>query len=109
MSESDEKPVLTLLTSHWLTMAGALLATVAGCAWLLTLPNQARGHAANPYVGILSFIILPLAFALGLALMPIGIWLSRRAIRLGSTQVLTRRSAMRRLTLFLVVATFLNI
>src|SRR3954470_14368205 len=107
--ERDDRPVLTLLTSHWLTMAGALLATVAACAWLLTLPNQVRGHAANPYLGILSFIILPLVFALGLALMPIGIWFSRRAIRLGSRQALTRRSAMTRLAVFLAVATLLNI
>src|SRR3954468_25065225 len=100
--DRDNRPVLTLLTSHWLTMAGALLATVAGCAWILTLPNQVRGHAANPYVGILSFVILPLVFALGLLLMPIGIWLSRKAIRTGAREALTRKSAMRRLAAFLV-------
>src|SRR4051812_22202188 len=94
--KADDRPVLTLLTSHWLTMAGALVATVAGCAWVLTLPIQSRGHAANPYMGILSFIILPMMFALGLLLMPVGIWISRRELRLGSRAALTRRSALRR-------------
>src|SRR5207302_3118550 len=27
----DDRPVLSLLTSHWLSMVGALLTTVAGC------------------------------------------------------------------------------
>ena len=61
-----------MLTSHWLTMGGALLATVAGCAWVLTLPTQVRGHASNPYIGILAFVILPIVLALGLALMLAG-------------------------------------
>ena len=105
----DDRPVVTLLTSHWLTMAGALLATVAGCTWLLTLPTQVRGHAANPYIGILSFVILPIAFAVGLSLMPIGMWLSRRAIRQGARTLLTKETARKRLAVFLAVATFLNI
>ena len=89
-----DRPVLTLLTSHWLTMAGALLATVAACTWLLTLPTQVRGHASNPYIGILTFVVLPIVFAIGLVLMPIGMWLSRRAIRRASKAVLTREASL---------------
>lgn len=90
-------------------MAGALVATVAACSWLITLPNQVRGHASNPYIGILTFVILPIAFAVGLGLMPIGMWLSRRAIRTGAKAILTSGAARRRLVVFLAVATFLNI
>ncbi len=108
-SERDDRPVLSLLTSHWLTMGGALLATVAGCAWVLTLPNQVRGHASNPYIGILSFVILPVVLALGLVLMLAGIVLSRRAIRRGMRKALTREASRRRLAGFLIVATVLNI
>jgi NapC/NirT cytochrome c family, N-terminal region len=107
--DRGDQPVWTLLTSHWLTMIGALIATVAGCAWLFTLPSQVRGHAANPYIGILTFIVLPIVFAAGLVLMPIGMWLSKRAIRLGYRTALTRKSALRRLVVFLAVATFLNV
>src|SRR3954468_19408973 len=104
--EHDNRPVWTLLTSHWLTMAGALIATVAAFAWLLTFTaTQVRGHASNPYIGILSFIILPMAFVAGLVLMPIGIWISKREIRLGVKQALTRKTAVRRLAGFLIVAT----
>ena len=90
-------------------MGGALLATVAGCAWVLTLPTQVRGHASNPYVGILAFVILPIVLAVGLVLMLAGMWLSRRAIRRGIRKVLTREAARRRLAGFLIVATVLNI
>jgi hypothetical protein len=105
----DDRPVVTLLTSHWLTMAGALIASVAACSWLLTLPAQVRGHASNPYIGILSFVILPIAFAVGLGLMPVGMWLSRRAVRRGVKGILEKKTALRRLAAFLVVATLLNI
>lgn len=90
-------------------MGGALLATVAGCAWILTLPNQVHGHASNPYIGILAFVILPLLMAFSLILMFVGIWLSRRAIRLGLAKAPTREVARKRLAAFLVVATVLNI
>src|SRR5436305_3233050 len=103
------RPVVTLLTSHWLTMAGGLLASVAACSWLLTLPSQVRGHAANPYIGILTFVVLPIAFATGLVLMPVGMWLSRRAIQRGAKDLLTTQAARRRLVGFLAVATFLNV
>jgi hypothetical protein len=106
---NDDRPVVILLTSHWLIMVGALVATVAGCSWLLTLPAQVRGHAANPYMGILSFVILPIAFAVGLGLMPVGIWLSRRAVSRGAKALLEKKIALRRLAGFLVVATLLNI
>ena len=63
----------------------------------------------NPYIGILLFIALPIVFALGLILMPIGVWLSRRAIQKGLKQVLTRQKSLQRLAAFLVVATILNL
>lgn len=109
MSDRDDRPIATLLTSHWLTMGGALLATIAGSAWLLTLPNQVRGHASNPYIGILSFVILPILFAVALVLMAVGVWLSRRAVRHGLKKSLTREDSRRRLAAFLVVATVVNI
>jgi formate-dependent nitrite reductase cytochrome c552 subunit len=109
VSWDDDRPVLSFLTSHWLSMVGAILTTVAGSTWLLALPNQIRGHATNPYIGILLFIILPMVFAVGLILMPIGMWLSRRAVRQGIKQAATRQTSLRRLAVFLAVATMLNI
>ena len=62
-------------------MAGATLVTIAGFTWLLVLPQQLRGHAENPYAGIILFVILPVVFVLGLALIPIGAFLARRQVR----------------------------
>jgi hypothetical protein len=109
MFEDGDRPVLSFLTSHWLSMAGAILTTIAGCAWLLVLPSQVRGHATNPYIGLLLLIGIPLVLTLGLILIPIGMWLSRRAVRQGLRQAATRKTSLRRLAIFLVVATILNV
>jgi nitrate/TMAO reductase-like tetraheme cytochrome c subunit len=109
VSWNDDRPVLSFLTSHWLSMVGAVITTVAGCTWILALPSQIRGHATNPYIGILLFLILPIVFVIGLILIPIGMWLARRAVRQGLKQAVTRTTSLRRLAVFLAVATMLNI
>jgi nitrate/TMAO reductase-like tetraheme cytochrome c subunit len=101
--------MLVLLTSHWLTMAGALLATIAGFTWVLSLPNLLRESAQDPYVGILLFVGLPIVLILGLILMPIGAWLSRREIRRGLRTAPTRETVLKRLAWFLLAATILNV
>jgi hypothetical protein len=101
--------MLVLLTSHWLTMAGAMLATIAGFTWIVSLPNLLRGNTEDPYVGILLFVGLPAVFILGLILMPIGVWLSRREIRHGLRSVPTRETSLKRLAWFLLAATILNV
>jgi nitrate/TMAO reductase-like tetraheme cytochrome c subunit len=101
--------MLFVLTSHWLSMVGALLATVAGCTWLISLPNLLRGRAEDPYIGILLFVGLPIVFVLGLILMPIGVWLSRREIRHGLRSAPTRETLLKRLAWFLGTATVLNV
>jgi hypothetical protein len=90
-------------------MAGALLATVAGCTWLLTLPNLLRSGARDPYVGILLFAVVPIVLLLGLILMPIGVWLSRHAIRRGLRSAPSKETSLRRLAWFLLAATVLNV
>jgi len=105
----NDKPIVSFLTGHWLSMVGALLATVAGSTWLVALPTMVRGHSTNPYIGILLFVGLPSLLVLGLILIPIGFWLSKRRARHGFTQVLTRQSSLKRLAVFLGVATILNI
>ncbi len=107
--QDPDRPVLSIITGHWLGMIGGGLATVAGFTWLLALPTQIRGHASNPYIGILLFVILPILFAFGLILMPIGAWLARRRIRQGLAQAVDRPTSLRRLVIFLGVATMLNV
>ena len=99
-NSGPKPPLLVLLTSHWLSMAGVALVTLAGISWLFVLPASLRGHVQNPYIGLLLFVALPILFLAGLALIPIGIWLSRRSVAAGFTTVEDRRIAWRRAGIF---------
>lgn len=110
MNAPTGRPVWYLLTLHWLSLTGAALVTTAGISWLFVLPLQTRGHADNPYVGIVVFLILPAIFFAGLALIPIGIQLQKRRVReaFGETSF-DRKRALVRLAWFLGVTTVLNV
>ena len=45
------QPVLVLLTSHWITMLGVALATLAGFTWVFVLPANIRGHVETLHPG----------------------------------------------------------
>ena len=61
-------------------MPGVALVTTAEFSWLFVLPTQLRGHASNPYIGILVFIFIPVIFILVLILIALGVFLARRHI-----------------------------
>jgi nitrate/TMAO reductase-like tetraheme cytochrome c subunit len=65
-----------------ISLAGGAITTASGVTmigyWLVELigrPNE------NPYLGIIFFLILPALFILGLALIPIGIFIRRRKLQ----------------------------
>jgi nitrate/TMAO reductase-like tetraheme cytochrome c subunit len=109
ITDPQKRPILVVLTSHWITMAGVTLVTLAGFSWLFVLPMNIRGHAGNPYMGLLAFIAIPAVFFVGLALIPIGIALSRRRVAADLTNTADRRAAWRRAGLFFAVMTLGNI
>lgn len=103
------RPILGIITSHWLSLAGACIVTSASICWILALPSQLRGHVSNPYIGILLFVILPIVFVGGLLLIPVGIYLSRRKLRMGSAGwTIDRPTSIRRLAIFFAVTTCFN-
>ena len=55
----QKRPILVLLTSHWVSMAGVALVTLAGFSWLFVLPQQLGGRVSNPYIGLLLFVAIP--------------------------------------------------
>jgi hypothetical protein len=65
-----------------LSLAGGAITSASGVTmlgyWLLELFGRPN---ANPYLGIIFFLILPALFILGLALIPIGIFLRRKALQ----------------------------
>ena len=38
--DHPKQPVIVVLTSHWITMAGVALVTLAGFSWLFALPAE---------------------------------------------------------------------
>jgi len=103
------QPALSFLTSHWLSVLGASLVTVAGCSWLLILTLHMGGRASNPYLGILLFLAIPAVFFAGLALIPLGAFIARRRIAAGLAAAPDRRVTLRRLAIFFGVMTVANV
>src|ERR1700691_601965 len=105
-----DRPVLFLLTSHWISMLGAALVTLAGFSWLFVLPLNIRGRGVdNPYIGLLLFIAIPIVFFAGLVLIPIGIALAKRKVVQTLNEGDDRRMAWRRAGIFFAVMTVLNV
>ncbi|MGO4881791.1 MAG: NapC/NirT family cytochrome c [Bryobacteraceae bacterium] len=106
---------LVYLSNNWLSLTGVVMVTTATVFWLFLLPITLRGQATHPYIGILIFLILPMVFFAGLALIPLGIALHiRRERRSGITHATFpplnwQNRDFRRLLLFVGVTTFLNI
>jgi len=110
MHSLTKRPAWFLLTRHWLSLAGTALVTTAGLSWFFVLPLEIRGHVDNPYVGIVVFLILPAIFFLGLALIPIGIYVGNRQIRKGLAEPgFDRKTALQRLAWFVGLTTLLNV
>ena len=78
---NTKRPILVLLASHWISMLGAALVTLAGFSWLFLLPTNIRGHVENPYIGLLLFIAIPIVFFRGPGADPDRHRLSRSANR----------------------------
>ena len=110
MSAPESRPAWFVLTQNWVSLVGVFLVTTAGISWLFVLPLQIRGHVDNPYIGIIVFLILPMIFFAGLALIAIGMYISRKRIRRGLAEpVFDRRAALQRLAWFFGITTLANI
>ena len=70
---NSKHPLLRLFTSHWTCMLGVPLVTTVGFSWMFVLPTQIRGHANNPYIGLVVFIFIPVIFVLGLVATALGL------------------------------------
>jgi len=105
-----DRPLLVLLTSHWLSFLGMGLVGTALISWLFVLPLQLRGHVDNPYIGILVFMVIPIVLVAGLVLTPVGVFLARKRARQRlAEQVVDRKAAARRMIVFLAAVTLVNV
>ncbi|MBL8236852.1 MAG: NapC/NirT family cytochrome c [Bryobacterales bacterium] len=103
---------LIRLSRNWVSRAGVFIVTAVAVFFIFLLPTMFSGAVSHPYLGILSFVVLPGIFVFGLVLIPLGLYLDRRR---GGPQVLepSERSwsnpMLRRLVMFIGVTTVVNI
>jgi hypothetical protein len=68
-----------------LSILGVVLTTFSAGLFLTFFFLDIAGFETNPYLGILTFLLLPAVFGAGLLLIPFGIWRERRRVAAGYT------------------------
>ena len=65
-----------------ISLAGGAITTASGVTMISYWLAQLSGHLSdNPYLGLIFFFLLPALFLLGLALIPVGVWVRRRKLQ----------------------------
>jgi len=64
-----------------ISAVGFALATASGVIFLALVALEMMGGLRSPYAGLVVFLMVPALFALGLLLIPIGLWRGRRHAR----------------------------
>ena len=106
------RPVFAAALRSRLAAAGIALTTASALLFLALIAFELFGYLQNPYAGILVFIMVPALFALGLLLIPLGLWLDRRRRTTAPPAWPTLNladAALRRAVIFIVIATLVNI
>ncbi|MEE9235990.1 MAG: NapC/NirT family cytochrome c [Candidatus Acidoferrales bacterium] len=65
---------LFYLGNNRLSQAGVVVTTASGITLLTFYTTEFFGVRVGPYIGIITFLILPAVFILGLLLIPAGMW-----------------------------------
>lgn len=66
------------LFRNWLSLIGALIAAGSAFSVLFLFATELFLPRSNPYMGILVYILAPVFFFSGVALMIVGLWMQRR-------------------------------
>jgi hypothetical protein len=115
--EVHVRDLLLALTRNTISLLGAALTTASAILILTLFGLGFVGYQGGPYVGILTYLILPAFFLLGLLIIPLGIWRerrrTRRAIERGEPPpsfpiIDLNKDRVRRIVLIFLVATALN-
>ncbi len=76
-------PLNLRVMRNMISIVGGVLVTTSAVLFLIVFLAELFGLHANPYLGIVFFLILPGVFLFGLLLLPVGAWLERRRQRRG--------------------------
>ena len=74
---------LASMTHNAISLAGSAIAVAALVLMASLFGMEFWGFEGGPYIGILTYLILPMIFVVGLVLIPIGAVLYRRRLRRG--------------------------
>jgi nitrate/TMAO reductase-like tetraheme cytochrome c subunit len=93
MPETESNPagdrLRTSLLRNWLSLSGGLVAVGSLFSFLLLFILDSAAHLANPYIGILTYLVAPGFLITGLCLALLGaLWQRRRLRRAGPLPVL---------------------
>jgi hypothetical protein len=69
------------ITRNVISLVGVLLAIVSLVLIFTLIAVQIAGYEGGPYLGILTYLLLPMGLLLGLVLVPFGLWLQHRRER----------------------------
>ncbi|MCB1051046.1 MAG: hypothetical protein H6510_01470 [Acidobacteria bacterium] len=69
---------------NWISMAGVLVTLLAFGAFVVLVLLEQTSSQSSPYLGILTFLIVPIFLILGLALIPLGMWRYRKRHQAGA-------------------------
>lgn len=69
---------LVNLSKNTVSSLGIGITTISATLMMVLFTMEFLDYLANPYVGILTYLILPLIFVAGLLCIPLGIWLTQR-------------------------------
>ena len=72
------KHFFSAITGNIVSLIGTVLVVVSLLLMLALLVMQAMGFEGGAYLGILTFVVMPMLFLLGLALIPLGLWWRKR-------------------------------
>ena len=64
----------SLVTRHWISLLGSVIALVGLVLIVMLFAMELSGFHGGPYLGILTYMILPMVLVFGLLLIPLGVW-----------------------------------
>ena len=74
------------VTRNGISLVGVALTTAAALLFVSLFAVESLGFEGGPYLGIITFVVVPALFALGLALIPIGLFWQRRRRRVAAAR-----------------------
>jgi hypothetical protein len=72
------KHFISAITGNVVSLIGTLMVIATLLFIVALLVMQAMGFQGGAYLGILTFVVLPLGFIVGAIIVPLGVWLQKR-------------------------------